>query len=114
MHELSVTQYLLELTLKHAEQANATRVNQLNIVVGQMSSIVDDSVQFYWDVIAEGTIAEGAQLHFERVPATFHCFQCDSQFTLNGSHDFSCPHCQSAQVRVVGGDEFRLESIDVD
>jgi hydrogenase nickel incorporation protein HypA/HybF len=114
MHELAITQSLLNLTLKHAETAGAKQVNQLNIVIGQMSSVVDESVQFYWDFVAKGTIAEGAKLNFERVPATLHCANCNSQFTLNGSENFLCPNCQSAQVKVVGGDDFRLDSIDVD
>lgn len=114
MHELSITQSLLEITLKHAESAGAKKVNQLNIVMGQMSSIVDESVQFYWDIVAKDTIAEQARLHFERVPATLHCFNCHTQFTINNREDFLCPHCQSSQVQVTGGDEFRLDSIDVD
>ncbi len=114
MHELSITQSLLEIALKHAEIAQAKKVNQLNIVMGQMSTIVDESVQFYWDIVAKDSIAEGARLQFERIPTTFHCFHCNTQFTLNGSQDFLCPQCQSAQVQVTGGDEFRLDSIDVD
>lgn len=114
MHELPITQSLLDITLKHAEAAGATKVKQLNLVIGQMASIVDESVQFYWDIVAKDTIAEGATLHFERLPATFYCFNCSHQFQLNGQADFSCPQCHSSQVRVVGGDDFRLDSIDVE
>lgn len=114
MHELSVTQALLDLTLKHAQTAGAKKVTQLNIVLGQMSTIIDESVQFYWDIVAKDTPAQGAVLHFERVPATLHCFNCSAQFKLNGGDGFLCPHCQSAQVRVIRGDEFRLDSIEVD
>ncbi len=114
MHELSITESLLEITLKHAEAAAAKKVKQLNIVIGQMSSVVDESVQFYWDFVAKDTIAEGAILKFERIPATFHCFNCQTEFSPNGRPDFLCPHCQSAQVQVVGGNDFRLDSIDVE
>lgn len=114
MHELPITQSLLKIALEHAETAGATKINDLHLVIGQMSSLVDDSIQFYWDIIAKGTIAEGATLHFERVPATLRCFNCGGEFSLNGREDFRCPQCQSAQVQVVGGDDFRLESIEVD
>jgi hydrogenase nickel incorporation protein HypA/HybF len=115
MHELSITESLLEITLKHAEAAEAQKVKQLNIVIGQMSSVVDESVQFYWDFVAKDTIAEGAILNFERIPATFRCFNCQAEFSLNGGRpDFLCPHCKSAQVQVVGGNDFRLNSIDVE
>ncbi|OQY47888.1 MAG: hydrogenase maturation nickel metallochaperone HypA [Anaerolineaceae bacterium 4572_78] len=114
MHELSITENLLEITLRHAQVADVKKVTQLNLVMGQMASIVDDSVQFYWDIIAKGTIAQDAILKFERIPATFHCLDCDTKFTLTNQADFSCPHCQSTCVQVIGGDEFRLDSIDVE
>jgi hydrogenase nickel incorporation protein HypA/HybF len=114
MHELAITESLLNITLKHADAAEAKKVKQLNIVIGQMSRVVDESVQFYWDFVAKDTIAEGAILNFERVPATLHCFNCDTQFGLDGHRDFLCPHCQSGQVQVIGGDDFRLDSIDVE
>lgn len=114
MHELAITESLLEIALKHAEEAGAKKINQLNLVIGQMSSVVDESVQFYWDFVAENTIAAGAVLNFERTPAKFHCHNCQAEFTLNGRPDFVCPHCDSGQVQVIGGDEFRLDSIDVE
>jgi hydrogenase nickel incorporation protein HypA/HybF len=114
MHELAITESLLDITLKHAEAAGAKKVNALNIVIGQMSSVVDESVQFYWDFVAQDTPAAGARLNFERIPAKFHCHNCQAEFTLEDRPDFVCPHCDSGHVQVIGGDEFRLESIDVE
>lgn len=113
MHELSVTQNLLTLALRHADQAGAARVTELNLVVGELSSIVDDSVQFYWDMIARDTIAEGATLRFRRVAAVLRCQDCAHEFPLD-HRDYICPACGSQRIRVAGGDEFFLESIDVD
>ncbi len=114
MHELPITQSLLDITLRHATASGAKKVSQLNIVIGQMSSVVDDSVQFYWEIMAKDTIAEGAVLHFERIPAVLHCLDCDTQFELNARENFSCPHCNSFSVQITGGDDFRLDSIDVE
>lgn len=113
MHELTVTESILEITLRHAKQAEAKRVIHLYLVIGQLSSIVDDSVQFYWDLIAKDTIAEGAQLHFRRVPAELMCLDCGNHYSPDGE-TLACPTCQSSHVRVSAGDEFRLESIDVE
>ena len=77
MHELAVTESILNIAVQHASQAGAVRVTDLHLVIGQLSSIVDDSVQFYWDMISEGTICAGAELHFERRPATLKCLDCD-------------------------------------
>ncbi len=113
MHELPITEGLLNLALKHANQAGAKRITQLNLVIGQLASVVDDSIQFYWDIISKDTIAAGAKLEFRRVPAVLHCWNCEAEFSPNG-RDYLCPQCGSARVKVVAGDDFQLESIDVD
>jgi hydrogenase nickel incorporation protein HypA/HybF len=113
MHELPVTESLLEIALRHADNAGANRILCLNIVIGQLASIVDDSVQFYWDIIAEGTPASGAQLNFKRLPTELLCLVCDQRYSP-GDGKLTCPACGSAQVKIVAGNEFFLESIEVE
>jgi len=113
MHELSVTESILEITLRHAEQAGARRVTDVNIVIGQLASIVDDSVQFYWDTVSQNTPAENAKLHFRRIPAELLCLDCSSRFAPGGD-EFACPECASVNVKVAGGEEFYLDSIEVE
>ena len=113
MHELSITESILEIAQRHAAQANATRITNLYLVIGEFSSIVDDSIQFYWDIIAKDTIAKGAQLHFRRIPAELECTDCGTKFHPDGE-DLACPSCGSAAVRITAGEEFYLEAIDVE
>jgi len=113
MHELAVSENLLNIAVRHATQANAVRVTTLHLVIGQLSSIVDDSIQFYWDMISAGTICEGARLHFERRPATLKCLDCDQTYALSGELT-DCPNCHSARIKVVAGEEFYLDSIEVE
>lgn len=110
MHELSVTQSILDIALKNA---GARKITQINLVIGQFSSIVDDSVQFYWDVIAKETAAEGARLHFERIPGEMTCQQCGHVFRPQGE-TFDCPSCFSPFVKITKGEEFQVDSIDVE
>ncbi len=112
MHELAITESLLDIALRHAAQAQASRIVRLNLVVGEFSAVVGESVQFYWDMVSRGTPAEGAQLEFEHVPATLRCVDCGHVFPLGG-HDYACPACGGAQVAPDGGTDFRLESIEV-
>ena len=113
MHELSVTESILEISLRHANKANAKRITNLYLVIGQLASIVDDSVQFYWDIVSEGTLADGALLHFRRVPATLSCLECNHQYNP-GNDGFSCPNCKSERVKVISGEEFFMEAIDIE
>lgn len=111
MHELSITQSILEIAIRHAQAANATKVTNLYLVIGQLSSVVDDSVQFYWDFISKDTLAEGAQLHFQRIPAKMLCKECQHRYSPDD--DLTCPQCGSADIHVTAGTEFFLESIEV-
>ena len=113
MHELSVTDSLLKLAIQHATAAKAVHVTQMYLVIGQLSSIVDDSVQFYWDMISQGTICEGAQLHFDRRPVTLECLDCHQSYTLDGEL-MACPRCTSDRIKVTSGEEFYLDSIEVE
>jgi len=112
MHELSVTESVLEIASKHAHQAQATRVTDIHLVIGRLSSIIDESVEFYWDIISKNTICEDAQLHFKRLPAELVCLDCEQEYTLSDELT-PCPNCGSARVRLLSGDEFHLESIEI-
>lgn len=113
MHELAVTESILSIAKKHAEIANARKVTDINIVIGKFSSIVDDSVQFYWEIISKDTVCEGSVLHFQRIPARFKCLDCSQEYELSG--DMSpCPHCGSIRVKIISGEEFWLDSIEIE
>jgi hydrogenase nickel incorporation protein HypA/HybF len=110
MHELAVTQSILDIVLRNA---GARRIKQVNLVIGQFSSIVDDSVQFYWEIISKDSPAEGSRLHFERIPGEMTCRNCGHAFHPNDK-TFDCPACSSASVQISKGNEFRVDSIDVE
>lgn len=113
MHELAVTESILHIAVQHATQAGAVRVTDVHLVIGQLSSIVDESVQFYWEMIGEGSICAGAQLHFARKPAMLKCLACDQTYTLTGELT-DCPNCHSAHLKVITGEEFYVESIEIE
>jgi hydrogenase nickel incorporation protein HypA/HybF len=112
VHELTVTQSILEITQRHAAAAGAKRVTDIYLVIGRLSSIIDHSVQFYWDMISEGTLAEGAKLHFRYVPTKMLCQECKLNYAPDGT-DLACPDCGSTKVRIVAGKEFFVEAIEV-
>jgi hydrogenase nickel incorporation protein HypA/HybF len=113
MHEMSVTESILEIVLKHAKQAHACRITDIHLVLGDLATIVDDSVRFYWDMLAEDTLAEGAELHFERIQTEMECCDCLVRYKPPEA-DLSCPECQSRNVKVIAGDEFFIDSIEVE
>ena len=113
MHELSVTESILEIAQRHASSSNAKKVTKINIVIGQLSSIVNDSVQFYWDIISQDTICEKANLSFQRIPAKLECQDCNFQYEIVNEL-MPCPKCKSVKIKVLSGEEFWLDSIEIE
>ncbi|RME87563.1 MAG: hydrogenase maturation nickel metallochaperone HypA [Anaerolineae bacterium] len=109
MHELPITQSILEIALRHA---NGHRITDVYLVIGDLASVVDDSVQFYWEILTKDTPAEGSRLHFKRVPAELQCMNCARKFRFNGE-GLVCPDCGSVGVKVLSGEEFYMEAIEV-
>lgn len=112
MHELAVTESILDIAQKHAIQAQAARVTDIYIVMGKLSSMVDDSIQFYWDMISQDTMCVGAKLHFNRIPAKLVCLSCGNNYNLDDGLT-PCPQCSSTQVKVISGEEFWVDSIEI-
>ena len=111
MHELKVTENILAIALRHAAQADASQITELSLVVGELASIVDESVQFYWDFISQETIASGATLHFRHVPAQMQCQLC-CQVYSPGTW-LTCPTCGGSNISIIDGEQFFLEAIEV-
>ena len=114
MHELGATQAVLQTALETAREAGHGRVLAVDLVVGELSTIVDDSVQFYFDLLSRGTAAEGARLRFRRVPGEATCLQCGHRYGVRPPLDPACPACASPLLRVSGGQQFLIDSIEVD
>jgi len=113
MHELPATQSILEIALRHAKLANAKKVTDIHLAMGELATLVDDSIQFYWDIIAQDTPAEGAILHFRRIPAQLQCMSCFEKYQpLQG--EIKCPSCGGFGAKIIAGEEFSVEAIDID
>ncbi len=114
MHELPITQNILKIALEYGGKSSASRVTDIYLVIGQLSSVIDESVQFYWPIVSEGTIAEGAKLHFKRIPAQLNCTCCNTLYTIDDGQLAVCPECDSSQVKILAGNEFQLDSIQIE
>ncbi len=113
MHELAITQSMFDIVLKQAEQVQAKRVTKINLVIGEMTGVVSESVQFYLDFLTKNTIAEGAKVSIKMVPPKAQCRNCNQMFELKES-DWACPNCKGSSVEIIAGKELFVESIEVD
>ena len=109
MHELSVTQSILEIALDYATRNQATRIVEIHLQIGEISDFDDEWIQRYFDFVSKGTIAEGAKLRITRIPAQLQCQTCSFIFPLDVHLEYPVPSCQSKDTHLISGREFRLE-----
>jgi hydrogenase nickel incorporation protein HypA/HybF len=113
MHELSVTEQLLNIVLEHARKARAKQVLKVNVVIGDFTGFVNESIQFYFELLSKGTEAEKASVAITRIPCRIRCRECRQEFQPDGS-DWRCPQCGGPMEEVLGGRELYVESIEVE
>ncbi len=113
MRELNSTQSILTKALSKARQSNAKRIKSVQLAIGEISELDQISIQKLWDELSRGTAAEQAQIHFRLITAEVQCMACFMKYypTEGKIH---CPHCGSYGAKILSGEEFYLESIELD
>ena len=109
MHELSVSAAVVDTAVRHAAGRRVTRVH---LRIGALRQVVPGSLAFYFEICARDTVCEGAELQQELIAARLRC-ACGHEWELDAI-DFRCSACGAADVTVVSGEEFLVESIDVE
>ena len=103
----------MSLALEKANEAEASKITRINLVVGELSGVVSECVQFYFDFLSKDTLAGGAELSFEMKPTTVRCHKCNNVFTPQNGN-WACPECHEAGIEIVSGRECYMESIEVE
>lgn len=113
MHELSIMDGALSMALDQASKAGATQVYVIRLRIGALSGVVPEALQFAFEALTPGTLAEGAQLAIEYVPARFWCSQCAQEFP---SEDLfaECPGCHRPSGELRAGRELELASLEIE
>jgi hydrogenase nickel incorporation protein HypA/HybF len=113
MHELSIMQSALSLAFEQARLAGADRVHAIHLRIGALSGVVPEALEFAFEALAPGTVAEGARLAVENVPARFWCRRCAREFQADDLLAV-CPDCQEASGEIRAGRELELASLEIE
>ncbi len=112
MHELAVTQGILDIAVKEADKKNGRRITRISIKLGALSGMVPDCIQEYYDIISEDTPAYKARLDFDIVPAVIKCNECGSESEIK-RYRLRCPVCDGNKVELIHGRELYIDSMEV-
>lgn len=114
MHELGIAQGILSSALKGAEDAGGTTINTVSVSVGQLTEIMEDALQFAWEAIRAGTMAESATLEITMLTAESRCAVCGHTWEHGRYDGAQCPSCNGYIVSLLRGRELRIDTIDID
>lgn len=110
MHELAITEGILRTAVPKAEQSGAKKILEIRLSIGELSGVIPEYVQYYFDLIGKGTIAEGAKIVAKVLPVAVSCPDCGYEGGIDRK-DRRCPECRSTRFRITGGREFYVDSL---
>ncbi|HNX24219.1 MAG TPA: hydrogenase maturation nickel metallochaperone HypA [Spirochaetota bacterium] len=113
MHELSLAMSVREIVEDAAEKNGSKKVNEVNIIVGEFSSVSADALEFAMEVAKKGSVFENAKINIKSAKTILACSQCNGE-TVMEDYIFKCSTCGSTSVRIVSGDRMYVDSIDIE
>ena len=113
MHEASVVEELVKILKAKADELHAVSVRRVNLVVGELTGYMEESLTFYYEILSRGSILEGSELAVRYVKPKLRCESCDSFFERS-LYSFACPTCGRPGVMTKIGSEFYIESMEAD
>jgi hydrogenase nickel incorporation protein HypA/HybF len=113
MHELSIMESALSQACSRAKAAGASKICSISLRIGALSGVVSEALEFAFEALAPGTMAEGAEMKVEHVPARFRCGKCNQEFQA-GELFSLCPDCQTPSTQLLAGREMELASLEIE
>ena len=113
MHEVSIMAEAVRMAVDTAKSSGASRVLALRLRVGTLSGAVPEALRFAFDVVGRGTLAEGASLEIETIPAACWCATCRAEFECE---DFlnECPRCRNVSGELRRGRELEIAAVELE
>lgn len=113
MHELGITQSIVEIALRTAQGQNAKKIHLVTLEVGSLAGVVPEALQFCYEACCKETLLEGSRLLIEAVAARARCRDCGSEYPLTDLLG-CCPECDSAASDLLCGEEMRIKEMEID
>ena len=113
MHEMAIAEGILKIALDYGEKNQARKIQEVGLLIGDMSGVETEALEFSFRMISEGTMAAEAKLSIKRVPLVGKCGKCGREFAIE-HYDFWCPECKDGVLTLLSGREMQVEYLEVD
>jgi len=109
MHEMGITRNIVSIV---AEQAKLKKVTRVQLEVGKLSAIMPDALLFCFDVVAKGTVLEGATLEIIEVTGRAICRACNADVELHNL--VTACECGSRDLNRISGEELNIKEMELE
>lgn len=106
MHELGITRNIVSIV---SEKARGQKVRQVTLEIGKLTAVLPEAIRFCFDVVSQGTVAEGAELEIIEVAGTAKCQLCGNQFNLEQLYGRCL--CGSSNITRLTGEELLIKQM---
>lgn len=114
MHEMGIVQSIMDIVEQQAVLHNANKVVGIKLEFGALTGVMPESIDFAFEVLSKGRVAEGAYLNIVIIPIKVFCFDCAKEIVLEHYQPL-CPICESAALKIIEGrDEMRIAELLVE
>jgi hydrogenase nickel incorporation protein HypA/HybF len=114
MHELSIVTSIVESVTESLAAYPGAQVKEVRLRVGALASVVRESLEFCYEIAAEGTALAGSRLVVNVLPVVMHCVPCGQDVELEGVQSFRCPRCGEPCFDLRQGRELEIDSIEIE
>ena len=111
MHEFSLIENIFNILDDIAKKEKLTRIDKINLIIGEMLQIIPETLVFAFDAVKNGTKYEKSELNIEFQPIKIECNSCKNSFILN-KDQYICPQCESSDFKIISGKEFIIKSVE--
>ena len=112
MHEMSIALGIVRIAEEEVRKAKANKVEVIEMIIGNLSGVEKDALDFAWPVAVKETVLEGAERKIEYVEGVGKCSDCESEFPLESLYD-ACPKCNSYFKDILKGKELKVIALEV-
>ena len=112
MHEMAIAEGILDIALDYAKENDATTIGTISLLLGEMSGVETEALEFCFSSLVKGTIAENAQLKLNRIPLMGRCRSCGNENHIE-HYNFNCPSC-GGPLDIISGRELQVEYLEVE
>jgi len=112
MHEISLCEGIRSVIEEHARAQAFSRVSRVRLEIGAFAGVERKALEFAFDVVMRGSVAEGAVMECIDLPGRALCYDCAEEREIRARLD-PCPICGSGKMLPQGGDEMRIKDLEV-